>query len=60
MNSTHYSVASRMTPERHDDVEDVVGGVGGDVSPENTHQFSPHIAFVKHDAARRVDSFEVG
>ena len=44
--SSHYSVASRMTPERHDDVEYVVGRARGDVSPENTHELSPLAAFV--------------
>ena len=49
-----------MTPERHDDVEDVVGRARGDVPPEEIHERALLVAFVRRDAARRVDSFEVG
>ena len=49
-----------MTPERHDDVEDVVGRARGDVPPEETHEPSLLVPFVEKDTARRVDSFEVG
>ena len=44
--SSHYSVASRVPPERHDDVEDVVGRARGDVTPEETHELSALAAFV--------------
>ena len=44
--TTHYSVASRVPPERHDDVEDVVGRARGDVTPEETHELAPLAAFV--------------
>ena len=57
--SSHYSVASRMTPERHDDVEYVVGGVGGDVTPEETHELSALPALVAPKPAGRVDSAHV-
>ena len=49
-----------MTPERHDDVEDVVGRARGDVTPEETHEPSLLVPFVEKDTACRVDSFEVG
>ena len=49
-----------MTPERHDDVENVVGRAWGDVTPEETHELSLLVPFVEKDTARRVDSFEVG
>ena len=49
-----------MTPERHDDVEYVVGGVGGDVTPEETHEPSALVALVEKYTARCKDSFEVG
>ena len=57
---TFMAAASRMTPERHDDVEDVVGRAGGDVPPEETHEPSLLVAFVEKNTARCVDSFEVG
>ena len=57
--SSHYSVASRMTPERHDDVEDVVGRVGGDVTPEETHELSLLVALVEEDTARHVNTANV-
>ena len=46
---THYSVASRMTPERHDDVEDVVGRARGDVPPEETHEPALLISLVERN-----------
>jgi hypothetical protein len=48
-----------MTPERHDDVEDVVGRARGDVSPEETHELSPLAAFVDLKPAGRVNAAHV-
>ena len=56
---TNYSVASRMTPERHDDVEDVVGRARGDVAPEEAHELSALPALVAPKPAGRVDSAHV-
>ena len=49
-----------MTPERHDDVEDVVGRARGDVTPEESHEPAPLVTLVSKDTARCHDSFEVG
>ena len=56
---THYSVASRVPPERHDDVEDVVGRTWGDVPPENTHELSALVALVDLKPAGRVNAAHV-
>ena len=45
-----------MPPERHDDVEDVVGRAWGDVPPEETHELSLLRASVEINAAGQVDS----
>ena len=48
-----------MPPERHDDVEDVVGCVRGDVTPEETRELSALPALVAPKPAGRVDSAHV-
>ena len=48
-----------MTPERHDDVEDVVGRAWGDVPPEETHELAPLVVFVSFYAARHVNTANV-
>ena len=48
-----------MPPERHDDVEDVVGRARGDVTPEETHELSALPALVAPKPAGRVDSAHV-
>ena len=48
-----------MTPERHDDVEYVVGRARGDVTPEETHELSPLASLVAPKPAGRVDSAHV-
>ena len=48
-----------MTPERHDDVEDVVGRARGDVTPEETHELSALPALVAPKPAGRVNAAHV-
>ena len=48
-----------MTPERHDDVEDVVGRARGDVTPEETHELSALVALVDLKPAGRVNDAHV-
>ena len=48
-----------MTPERHDDVEDVVGRARGDVAPEETHELAPLVALVNKDTTRHVNTAHV-
>ena len=48
-----------MTPKRHDDVEDVVGRVRGDVTPEEPHELSALPALVSPKPAGRVDSANI-
>ncbi len=48
-----------MPPERHDDVEDVVGRARGDVAPEETHELSALVALVDLKPAGRVNAAHV-
>jgi len=49
-----------MPPERHDDVEDVVGRARGDVAPEETRELASLISLVERNAPRDADAPEVG